>query len=1178
MSILAGQTEPKSLGQAVAQRDSSYCELHELTQQRLIQFRRRRSLLAFWRGIGIAVTVSVIALLGVVVLDAWVTHALVRPLGSVAFYLVALFGFGWFCLRPVLTPLNLLSEAIRFEQCDPRLVERLVPAVELAGQPAGGDSPAFRQQLQRQVAELVEPVRVRSLLPWHGVWRFPFIGLATAMTLLLLCLIPNLHLPHRLARMLLPSADLGRVSHLTISIEQPASADATVALDDLVAVIARIEGPRPELVTLETRADGSQNQLTMRFADRASNESPGENGEASRISYFETALPIGAPSIEYRVTSEGAESPWYRLTAKPRPRVAHFHKTIYLPEYADQPAVTLDEPHGDIEAYVGSRVKIELETNIPLAEARIEWLNSQDATMKPKGNTSLIILPSGRAAIEFTVAHNAEYRLHLIAKESGLTNLLSPTYHVTAVTDGPPQLTWIEPKRTSLVVSRSQLLALQLQIADELPVAALTQRMQINSDSLPAGSSPTAWRETPLPLPDAAPPGQSESLSWSFDLMPLNANPGDIVAIQVVAVDRNSNRTESPTLRLMISDTAIDIAETVGEQLRQTVAGNLEALAMRITESPSADLLTKESPHRLAVRELRESLEKTKQVPPTEEQIAQIESLAVKFAEEFNQHAQPIIEDIERAIVEAGDAVSEHELRITAALLSKLKHDVAADLKHQVQQLKSGLPDARDEQQAKQKHNELARRAASSMENALRNVAEIASDFRDMVSHDVISRYSQQFHNLSTAQNSIQQALADKSLAPEQARRQQIVLGRQLKELQQQLRQTTGTRTSVAERMQQVADEMNWLVDRIDSLQDNHSPQELSQFAEQLDGALKHFRITQRIDAGLSDSSNAARRRMNERAGAADDAISSLAEDLQNHRQRQDQAAAVAQQLSDRRMLNRTGSHGDREFASDLGNARRAITQITSDPSLSREEQISQLRTIEQSVATLSASSAVNSAVANLITLVRSESRTLDDSAARTQHPRLWETYSQSMEWAATELREARLPNEITSQLDQLRWNAAARRAGEKITKRLWDAGAPVSAASDLQLLADDLQQIQALLREHASAARDALAESTPSISELARQAADATQDVQTQTQSLSEEMKRDDVPDPQTRIDGLQMELAELSDPVGELRDALVDRADAQNLLESRDLQLASGGRSYRSSRSCGTASAAFP
>ncbi len=112
---------------------------------------------------------------------------------------------------------------------------------------------AFRERAQQKVAQLIENVRIGKLLPWTSIARglaAATIGIGIAVAL---AWVPGLHWSHRVARALLPGANLGRISRFDIEIISPQPASTTLPAGSVAAVEARVRGPLPDNVLLETR-------------------------------------------------------------------------------------------------------------------------------------------------------------------------------------------------------------------------------------------------------------------------------------------------------------------------------------------------------------------------------------------------------------------------------------------------------------------------------------------------------------------------------------------------------------------------------------------------------------------------------------------------------------------------------------------------------------------------------------------------------------------------------------------------------------------------------------------------------------------------------------------------------------------------------------------------------------
>jgi len=170
-------------------------------------------------------------------------------------------------------------------------------------------------------------------------------------------------------------------------------------------------------------------------------------------------------------------------------------------------------------------------------------------------------------------------------------------------------------------------------------------------------------------------------------------------------------------------------------------------------------------------------------------------------------------------------------------------------------------------------------------------------------------------------------------------------------------------------------------------------------------------------------------------------------------------------------------------------------------------------------------------------------------------HPVLYDSFGERLENAVKLLRQAKVPNELVEAIERLRWHEANGKAGQKINSRRWENNPPVSAAPELNLLSEQLAAANGKLEPVIQQARAKIAEQALSLGELAQKAADATRELQQQTESLAKAVERNEVPDESTQLAQLQSEEREAQQPIAELRDALVDHADSQDLLQQQQL-----------------------
>ena len=708
--------------------------LNEITYLRLQEFRRRRLTLAAARGWSAVIMVFAGTLFIAVVVDALSTHSMLRWMASGCVYLGTLATWFWSCWRPSRIREPLQFEAKRFEEADPRLRENLLTAVEFAEhhEPLH-DSAAFKELLQSQVSHLIAPVDVRQLLPWHLVRRWLFVAATALSVLLLLSFIPQLHWMNRVARALFPAANLERVAQVAIVIEEPRPNSKNIAAGDIIGVVARIDGPIPDRVLIECRSiDGAANLIEMHRRTEAV-----ETDQPISSSRFQATISTDQPWIDYRITASDASTAWHRLKTQPRPDVLHFTKTLTPPGYSQMAEVVQDDVHGNIRAITGTRAKLALQLNQSVNVAELRWQTTNSNT-DTAGESKLLRLnrdeKSGLYVAEFTIELSETYRIHLQSAETGFINEFSPTYSVEAVVDQKPEIAWTKPASTKQIVAPDQILSLEAQIQDEMPVDTLKQMTRIDGDS--------QWKETLVTTSSLKPfkvevlrslAGNRELTTavWQVDLLQFSTRVGDTVEMKLIALDRLKQSAESEVIEFLISESTITRLPTPAEQLRLKVATDLESFDQRIKQSE------------LEIKELV----KPNSTPQSDIQLQSQSSKLVEAAQTLDatirSEVPKLLKLIEQAATQTEDIASLLELEQAGQTLSMLKTRNAKELTT----VSRELAQTNQELTAKRR-NELEKELVQHVHRLEDTGEATATIFRSMVSQDVGRRLSEQVAKL----------------------------------------------------------------------------------------------------------------------------------------------------------------------------------------------------------------------------------------------------------------------------------------------------------------------------------------------------------------------------------------------------------------------------------------------
>ncbi|MBV6501746.1 MAG: hypothetical protein CJBNEKGG_04264 [Prosthecobacter sp.] len=509
--------------------------LRPATLDALAAFRLRRCRLLQMRAALAWLAAALLAVLVIALLDrARLMPESLRPWLTLSAYAAAAF-HAWKAAWSLIAQARDLPGAARLlETAAPHLHERLVAAVELAeGRGHGGESEEFRSRLQDEVVEQLRSVSLASALPAASLK--PWALRAGAVMLLVggLCFLQTLHLPGFLARAAIPFANFARPSSVQISIAAPQPADILVPIASELEVLADVTGEQPERVQLELQSGDAKPRL--------------QDMSRSAGSRYQAVVSIGQSDLRYRILAADAISPWHTLSARPRPRVLEFVKTLVPPAYSNLPSTELKEDQGDIEALEGTTVKLALKTNQPVSRAGL--LINPDHADAPAPVAAQSI-EGDVVKTELTVKPEVEsWQVSLTSQETGFTNDESSPWSVTSIPDLPPLAQVIEPQE-QLEMLPDESIRFKGLAGDDVGLASVRLAHQINAGK---------WEEKEL----SGKTGKEAQVQSLLPLAPLQVKAGDTVLLKLVATDLKGQTAESEAIRIII------LEQTVSPQQRQ---------------------------------------------------------------------------------------------------------------------------------------------------------------------------------------------------------------------------------------------------------------------------------------------------------------------------------------------------------------------------------------------------------------------------------------------------------------------------------------------------------------------------------------------------------------------------------------------------------------------------------
>ncbi len=546
------------------------------------RFARRARALRIARGLAVAAVVAAVGLVAAAAYDHWGHPSpSQRTAAAVALYGATIVA-GWLATRDRAArrwaspghgrehsgSADLLW-AHRFESAEASVRGDLSASVDLDHRPAG--SPSLRDTLHRRVGDTVAAVSIGRLLPLRLI-AVPLAAAALAVALVgLSTAVPGLQSPRRIARVLLPVANIERASTVQIQIRRPDPPDRNVAVADFVVVAADVTfagDPAPE-VTIEWRdEDGRRGREPMSIAGDPDGDSPG-----TPIAFAGT-LPAGAAPLRYRLLAGDAETRWHTLTPVARPQLVQIDVTVDPPPYAGvestsrtlmpaDPGAAGPVPLWRIEAITGSRAVVTATFDQPVTTASATFSDGL-STRGPTDLSGQSVDPS-RHRWTVPIDRDGEFRLAATSAVTSLDNPFLTPVTIVATADAPPTVRWQQPDVAMAIVSPDASLDWSGEVGDEFPIDLVAQQIlqpaggvveRPLSVSLPPSTTgdnqrfltsvPVDW-DLANPLAGVVPPDPA-----------VRFDPGSRLRTRLMAVDRLGQRSYSGWVDVLIAGRNVD--------------------------------------------------------------------------------------------------------------------------------------------------------------------------------------------------------------------------------------------------------------------------------------------------------------------------------------------------------------------------------------------------------------------------------------------------------------------------------------------------------------------------------------------------------------------------------------------------------------------------------------------
>ena len=531
---------------------------------KLLAFRARFRGLVFLRGF----CCGVLALLGGLLILSLADYLIVmedraRYVLSTGMYLTAMLITWIACIRPLLRVLDNRELAAMMEREEPVLKSKLLSAVELAEESSDHESELFRKQAQRMVIEDLHGLEMGRLLPAKlvRVW------LIAAVVVVLVTGAMTAFSSGRtlLVRALVPMANIDRVSRNKILVLTPEGGDVIWAENSDEEIIIQVRGPKlKEMPFLFVEWGEGQKQKA------AFKPATGQDVEDKYI----TSVAVKSQDMVYRIHAGDAVSRRYTVRSKQRPQIISYEKLYDYPNYTRRNTVTKKEDNGNLDALVGTKVKLVLHLNQPVKTATMRLIAGSVTN-----NRVFIPINAKKWELnlenEFAKEGNDSYKVDLNSTE-GLENNAPVEYFIRAKSDEKPKVKIIQPD--SGVTKRPEfIIQITGEVADDIGLEKLEQQYRVNQ---------AEWKTVPTNyLSGSFPTNKVVKFGWDLlDLDELKTN--DEVETRLVVTDRGGSRlTKSLPVWIKVDSEVLTDNRTRNKKIGQirNLVGSIEQ-AVKATE------------------------------------------------------------------------------------------------------------------------------------------------------------------------------------------------------------------------------------------------------------------------------------------------------------------------------------------------------------------------------------------------------------------------------------------------------------------------------------------------------------------------------------------------------------------------------------------------------------------
>lgn len=309
--------------------------------------------------------------------------------------------------------------------------------------------------------------------------------------------------------------------------------DRQLVRGDSVEIVVRATGIPPRTVQLSVQIAGEPSADVLEL-------------RSDSAGIFHYLLPGVKSTTTYFAASGPVRTPEHTLSVIDRPEIRSLHVSVTAPSYTGRGTDRLPDNMGDVSGLRGSKVNVEVTTNIQPTRAEIVQLfprNVRTASIGAAPNadetadydsTAIPMKIDGtNIAGEFRLTRDGEYYIR-VESANGLSNTSPIRYGISVSSDGNPSITLVQPGG-AVDIDETMLLPTQVHISDDYGFSRLSVRYKVTRSQYEEPWKDYKAQNIPIPKGNIA----SLDVPYVWDVTRMSMVPGDELEIYFEVADND---------------------------------------------------------------------------------------------------------------------------------------------------------------------------------------------------------------------------------------------------------------------------------------------------------------------------------------------------------------------------------------------------------------------------------------------------------------------------------------------------------------------------------------------------------------------------------------------------------------------------------------------------------------